>query len=140
MKNKNDFSNLKALTVDDHALARRIVTNALESLQVGIIDEAPDPLQGQTMIEQAQRIGKPYDLVFLDWSMPSLEGIDILRHFQDKPEHANTSFIMFTAASEKGEMLQAVRAGVIAFIPKPASQETIIQKIKEVVALRENKK
>lgn len=140
MQNKNAFSELKALTVDDHALARQIIVNALQSLRISKIDEASDPAQGQAMIEQAQRDGKPYDLVFLDWSMPALEGIDILRHFHEKPEHANTSFIMFTAASEKTEMLQAVRAGVIAFIPKPASKETIVKKVAEVVALKKKRK
>ncbi len=139
MQNKNDFSKLKALTIDDHALARQLVMNALNSMHFGRIDEAPDPVQGQTMIEQAQRDGDPYDVVFLDWSMPSLAGIDILRHFQDKPEYENTSFIMFTAASEKAEMLQAVRAGVVAYIPKPASRDTIVKNIQEVIALKKKR-
>lgn len=136
---KNDLSKLKALTIDDHALARQLIVNALQPLRIETIDETSDPIKGQAMIEQAQRDGKPYDIVFLDWSMPALEGIDILRHFQDKPEHAHTSFIMFTAASEKGEMLQAVRAGIVAFIPKPASRGTIVEKVKEVVALKKKR-
>lgn len=139
MSDPNDLSSLRALTVDDHALARQIVIKALSALNVGRIDEASDAVRGRSMIEQARREGKPYDIVFLDWSMPTVEGIDILRHFQNKPEHADTSFIMFTAASEKKEMLQAVRAGVVAYIHKPASQDTIMQKILEVVALKQKR-
>lgn len=139
MSDPNDPPSLRALTVDDHALARQIVVNALLTLNIGRIDQASDPVSGRAMIEQARREGKPYDIVFLDWSMPTVEGIDILRYFQNKPEHADTSFIMFTAASEKGEMLQAIRAGVIAYIHKPASQEKIVQKVEEVIALRKKR-
>jgi two-component system chemotaxis response regulator CheY len=62
-----------------------------------------------------------------------VEGIDLLRHFRTQPQFSRTAFIMLTAASEQGEVLQAIKAGATAYLVKPVSKATVSKKFLETV-------
>ncbi len=123
----------RVLIVDDHFLARQIVGDVMREHNVQEVRTAADGREARDMIAAAQKMGQPYDIVFLDWNMPLIEGIDLLRHFRAQPAFNKTAFIMLTAASEKGEVMQAVKAGATAYIAKPVSKASIGKKFLEVV-------
>jgi two-component system chemotaxis response regulator CheY len=123
----------KVLIVDDHIMARQIVFNALQTLNVGTVDMAANGSEAREALYTAYDSGYPFDVVFLDWDMPEVEGIDILKHFRTHPEFANTAFIMLTAAAEQAEVLLAAKSGATAYIAKPASKETISKKFLEAI-------
>jgi len=123
----------KVLIVDDHVMARQVVFNVMQELKVETVMTAANGQEARDIIYAAYDAGKPFDIVFLDWNMPGVEGIDVLKHFRTHPEFAHTAFIMLTAASEQSEVLLAAKSGTTSYIVKPASKEVISKKFMEAV-------
>ena len=126
-------SSPRVLIVDDYFIARQVVANVMRDLNITDVAVASDGQAGWTAIEEAHKEGKPFDVVFLDRNMPVVEGIDVLKHFRALPEHAETAFIMISAATESREVLETIKAGADAFIGKPVSAETVAKKFQDVL-------
>jgi CheY-like chemotaxis protein len=123
----------KVLIVDDHVMARQIVFNVMQSLNIKTVEVAADGKEARDAIYAAYDAGRPFDVVFLDWNIPSIEGVDVLRHFRKHPEFATTAFIMLTAAAEQAEVLHAAKSGATSYIVKPAPKEVIEKKFLEAI-------
>jgi PAS domain S-box-containing protein len=63
------------LVVDDEASVRRTVTRALERMGCAVVP-AED---GAIALDRVRQYGKPFDLVFLDLTMPQMDGVQTLR-------------------------------------------------------------
>lgn len=124
---------LKVLIVDDHFAARQLVANVMREHDVTNVKMAADGRQAEDAINAAYDIGRPFDIVFLDWNMPHREGIDVLKYCRAQPRFNSTAFIMVTAAAQKSEVLQAAKAGATSYIIKPVSPAGIAKKFLEVV-------
>ena len=124
---------VRVLIVDDHTMARQIVFNVLHGLNVKEIKMAGNGVEAREALYAAYDAGTPFDVVFLDWNMPELEGIDVLKHFRLHPEFAKTAFIMLTAAGEQSDVLNAAKSGATSYIVKPASKEVIAKKFHDAV-------
>lgn len=128
----------KILIVDDHFLARQIVTNVLRDHAITSADAATDGREAVEMICNAFEMGTPYDIVFLDWNMPGMEGIDVLTHFRADRRFNKTAFIMLTAAADQSEVMRAIKAGATAYIVKPVAHTTVSKKLHEVMEWLKN--
>ena len=72
---------LRILIVDDQAEARQVLIELLEALGAGAeqrIDSTDNGADALRMIGEAQRAGRPYDLLLLDWVMPGMDGAGVL--------------------------------------------------------------
>ncbi len=78
---------LKALVVDDNAYARAGVAATLRKLGLGTVDE---------LASAAPAIGaiaaNRYDIVFMDWYMPEMNGAAMLEVLRDPRFHAAHPF------------------------------------------------
>ncbi|MDE1900505.1 MAG: response regulator [Alphaproteobacteria bacterium] len=124
---------VRILVAEDHALSRQIVANALRDCGVVDIEIVLDGTQACAAIDAARLAGKPFQIVFLDWEMPGMTGVDILRRYRARPDFDNVAFIMATAVSEQKHVIDAVRAGATAYIIKPTSQNAIARKFDEML-------
>jgi two-component system LytT family response regulator len=104
------MTSLRALVVDDEALARRNITVLLRrDPDIGAILECGS---GQAAIEEMRR-SKP-DLVFLDVQMPECGGFDVLELLGSEMP---PTVIFVTAYDEYA--LRAFEAGVLDYLLKP---------------------
>jgi two-component system, OmpR family, phosphate regulon response regulator PhoB len=62
----------------------------------------------------------PPDLVLLDWMLPDLEGIEVLRRVRQGP-HAQVPVIMLTAKGDLDAKLMGLEAGADDYLAKPFS-------------------
>jgi len=129
----HSLSSLKALIVDDHFLTRDVLRDILQDCNVTQIHTAPDGPEAIDRIQTAYDAGRPYDIVFLDWNIPTISGFDVLTHFRAKPEYANTAFVMFTAESEQQNIVKAIKAGATSYITKPASTSELSRKLSDIL-------
>lgn len=112
---------MKLMIVDDHALVRQGVAALFER-------EAPDAelLHARDSAEGLRLAAAHDDLdaVFLDLSMPGLDGMDALREFgRIRPA---LPVIVLTAADDPALARRAFAAGALGYVPKSASAETLL--------------
>jgi len=117
---------MKAIIIDDEALARDLVRSFLDSYNdIEILGEYSDGFQGLKAINELQP-----DLVFLDVQMPKLTGFEMLE-LLDKPCN-----IVFTTAYNE-YAIKAFEHNAVDYLLKPFSKERFqnaINKVKERVA------
>jgi CheY-like chemotaxis protein len=129
-----DIRQFNVLIVDDHFLTRQIVADVMREMNVTRVTAVADGHAARTTLTEAFGGGTPFDVIFLDWDMPHLAGIDILQLFRSRPECSASAFIMLTSKSEHRDVLRAVNAGANGYLVKPVTKQAIDKKMKEVVS------
>ena len=114
--------NSRILIVDDSSTTRRILRKYLTDGGFTNIDEAPD---GELAWGKLLGGNPRFSVVFADWHMPNLNGIELLTKVRGRDDFKNLIFIMTTGERKKEEVQRAIRAGANGYIVKPFSPETL---------------
>ena len=115
------------LIVDDSRTSRKILKEVLEKGNFEVIGEAGNGEEGYLKYKEL----KP-DLVTMDITMPSMDGIECLSLI--KHEDANAKVVMITAAGQKEKMIEALKRGAEEFITKPFDEAEVLATLKKVTA------
>lgn len=120
---KNSFTtpDAKILVVDDTKMNRKLFLGLLKNKQA-IIDEAED---GYRAIERCKE--KKYDLIFMDYMMPGMDGCETLHQLKKLPEalNADTPVIVLTANAITGAKEMYMEEGFDDFVSKPIIPERL---------------
>ena len=54
-----------------------------------------------------------FDLVILDWMMPEMDGLQVLRHLRDDPTTRDLRVMMYSAAADAEMEQEAARLGAV---------------------------
>ena len=119
------------LIVDDSAMLRRIVNDALDILGFNIL-EAESAMQG---LEQLQN--NHVDLIILDWVMPEKSGYDFFLELKEMEEFNKVPVIMLSAEDGRDMMLKAIRAGIRHYVTKPFTHEDLLARVVQVLKLNQ---
>lgn len=112
-----DLRGLKVLVVDDNEVSREIMSESLRSLSFEV-DAVSSGMLALSELSNAYN-NEPYQLVFLDWKMPVLDGIGVAKRLREDERFVNLPIIMMTAYGREEVMVQAELCGVNAFLIKP---------------------
>ena len=118
---------MNVLVVDDAATMRRIVRGLLRELGLKNIREAED---GAIALESLKT--HKMDLVVSDWSMPNMNGLELLQEMKADGGLKHIPVLMVTAESKKENIMQAVQAGVSNYIVKPFNSQTLEEKLHKI--------
>lgn len=118
---------IKILVVDDTPMIRNIIKDILMKLGYSNIKDAENGIHALQRLKEEK-----FDLVFLDWNMPGMQGIDVLREMRKSETYKNTPVIMVTAEAEKEKVISAIKEGVSDYIVKPFKPSTLKDKIENV--------
>src|ERR1051325_10173200 len=97
---------MKILLVDDSGTMRQMQKMILQGIGLTDIIEAADGYQALRLAAEQRPT-----LILMDWNMPAMKGIDALRKLKSMDITKAIPVIMVTSESEKGHVLEAVRAG-----------------------------
>jgi DNA-binding response OmpR family regulator len=117
----------KVLIADDEPNMRELVRVTLETGRFEIF-EAED---GDQALVLALR-ERP-DLVFLDWTMPGLAGIEVCERLRADPATVDAKIVMLTARAQAVDRSAALKAGADDYITKPFSPIRLLEKVREVL-------
>ena len=117
----------KVLIADDQPTMRQLVRLTLESGHFEIL-EAKD---GEAALEVA-RAEQP-DLLFLDWTMPGMAGVEVCRALREDPATAVIRIVMLTARSQDSDRAHAQEMGADDYITKPFSPIELLEKVRVVL-------
>ncbi len=118
------------ILADDHEVVRRGVRSILETDgNFKVLAEVADGLSAVQAVEKH----KP-TLLFLDLSMPRLHGLEALR--QVRAASPNTKVLVLSMHNDEPYVIEALRAGAMAYILKGSESTEIARAVAEVVAGR----
>lgn len=123
-----EYSKLRVLVVDDFSTMRKIVKNMLKQAGVKQIVEAEN---GRVALEFLER--QSFNLVILDWNMPSVSGLDVLKAIRANERLHCLPVLMVTSEALESQVLIAVQAGVTNYIVKPFTEEVLFKKINAIM-------
>ena len=119
--------NIKVLVVDDEEHIVELVKFNLETEGFDV-EVAYDGLDGFVKARDT----KP-DLIFLDWMLPGISGIDILKKIRSDKELLNTPVIMLTAKNMESDKIQGLDVGADDYITKPFSVKEVLARTNAVL-------
>jgi len=120
--------NFPVLIVDDFSTMRRIIRHLLVQIGFTQIEEASD---GSEALKKMRRT--PVKLVFSDWNMTPMSGIDLVREMRADAQLQDTPLIMITSEARWEKVKTAKEVGVANFIVKPFNAETLKRKIETAI-------
>jgi CheY-like chemotaxis protein len=121
--------NPKILSIDDSKTIRML----LKRLFTPFICELFEAGDGQEGLEVVNR-EKP-DLIILDYNMPVMDGVTMLRQMRENPEFKRLPVIMLTAEASPEIIGTVARLGVRDYITKPFDSDQLLDKVIRVVSL-----
>jgi two-component system OmpR family response regulator len=112
---------VKLLLVEDEARTARVLAKGLteEGHQVDVCEN------GTTALEQGRTI--PYEVVLLDWSLPDLDGVSVLREWRARG--VRTPVLLLTARGATAEKVTGLRAGADDYLVKPFVFDELLARI-----------
>jgi two-component system LytT family response regulator len=117
------MNKIRTVIIDDEKNSRdntRLMLSKYFSADVEIVGEAENGIKGKELIYE-----KRPDLVFLDVSMPEMNGFEMLQTIPDSDK--NFYVIFLTAYSNY--TVDAIRAGAIDYLVKPLMKEELIDAV-----------
>jgi two-component system chemotaxis response regulator CheY len=118
---------MDVLIVDDASAMRKILHGLLKELGFKHMREAEN---GQLALDELAR--KKAGLVVLDWNMPVMTGIELLRAIRADDVLRSTPVLMVTAEAKQENIVEAVQAGVSNYIVKPFNAATLLEKLNKI--------
>ena len=119
-----DIRGCRVLVVDDNDNARSILHTILDRMTFRVTD-APSGAAALAALEQAEAIGLPFELVFLDWKMPEMDGLETVRRVRRLGLNRVPPIIMVTAYGYDDIRDEAAAAGIETIIMKPVTPSTL---------------
>ncbi len=120
---------MKILSADDSNMIRRVIRGAVEMIGHELV-EARDGVEAlEVMAAQGTEIG----LVLLDWNMPRLDGLSVLKKLKEDARFRDIPVMMVTTEVERGKVVEAIKAGAKNYVMKPFSQADLVSKIMETL-------
>jgi PAS domain S-box-containing protein len=122
----------RILVVDDTPMNRDTLSRRLERKGYEV-----QAAQGgeEALLALARR---PYDLVVLDWTMPGMDGMEVLRRIRESWTPTELPVIMATAKSDAEDLVEALRAEANDFVTKPLNFDVVHARIKTQLALSDS--
>lgn len=112
---------MKLFVVEDEAKMARLLERGLreEGHQVDLA------ANGRDALEQAIDVG--YDVIVLDWSLPGMDGVSLLRRWRERG--LKTPVLLLTARGTVGERVTGLRAGADDYLVKPFDFEELVARL-----------
>ncbi|ROR35133.1 phosphate regulon transcriptional regulator PhoB [Inmirania thermothiophila] len=116
------------LIVEDERAIREMLEGALRRAGFAV-RTAPDAVQARRLIGR-----EPPDLVLLDWMLPGISGLELLRRLRREEATRELPVILVTARGAEEDKLRALEeAGADDYVTKPFSPRELIARIHAVL-------
>jgi two-component system sensor histidine kinase/response regulator len=119
-----DLRGRRALVVDDNDHARAVILDMLQ----GMTFETHEAASGSAAVDQVRRAaaaGHPYDVVYLDWRMPGMDGLETARRIRALGLVTTPMFLMVTAYGREEILKEAESAGFQNVLVKPVNASVL---------------
>ena len=125
-----DLSSIRVLCIDDDAVMRSVIRSALQRRGCRDVVQANGGVDALDLCA-----GRTFDLVICDFQMSPINGLDFLRALTNSGLGEGWPVIMLSAETNPETIQEAQNLGVSAWVGKPVSVQTLIERVTAVLRL-----
>ncbi|MBI2772753.1 MAG: response regulator [Burkholderiales bacterium] len=115
-----DLRGRRALVVDDNEHARAVIVDMLEGMTF-VTEQASSGAAAVNAVRRAAQAGTPHDIVYLDWRMPGMDGMETARQIKSLGLASPPLFLMVTAYGREEMLREAETVGIANVLVKPVN-------------------
>ncbi|MEO5328629.1 MAG: response regulator [Magnetococcus sp. THC-1_WYH] len=119
---------MRVMVIDDNSMARTILRQMLEGFAMEVTTEK----SGEEALESLRTQGqsdRPCELVFVDWKMPGMNGLETIRAIREAELPKVPRIIMMTAFDDPRVRTGAEAVNLDGFLTKPVSHSSLLDAI-----------
>ena len=116
---------LRVMLVDDHALVRSAVRQALTAPDIEVVGEAATAEETLAMAPELRP-----DVLLLDINLPGTDGLRLLRELA--PRLPETRIVMLTVSDNRRDLVEAMRHGAAGYVTKDLSPDALQRAVRGV--------
>ncbi len=118
---------MKILIVDDSQLDRKLLIRTLQ--KAGIENEIIQAVDGKEALETLEAEHDNICLMFLDWQLPKVDGLEVLKRVARDPKTESLPIVMLTSSGspESVEIAQLLNPKLTAFVVKPLDPDKVLE-------------
>jgi len=128
---------LQVLLADDDAVnlmvVERMLTSGLKKLNFDFECVVQTISEGDKVFNKA--LQQNFDVILLDWEMPEMDGIEVLKLLKANPQTAEVPVIMVTSNTTSEHVRIAFDAGATDYIKKPIEPQELLSRMKTVTQI-----
>ena len=127
------LAQLRVLIVDDNPAAREILQEPLSTVakRVDAVGSGTEAIAAVRQHDDAD----PYDIVFMDWRMPGMDGLLASRHIKsDETLRHQPAIVLVTAFGREEVREEAERLQLDGFLVKPVTKSMLVDTLVNVFA------
>ena len=120
---------MKVLLIDDHPLIQAALSSVIQGLgdNVQVIT-----CSNATEARQSLEKDADYDLTLLDLQLGDSNGFDLLTDMRAR--YPSLPVVVISASDRTSDVIRAIDMGAMGFVPKRASNETLIEALQQVLS------
>ena len=122
---------VRILVVDDSIIMRNIVKNTFAAMKIPF--QCLEAENGKQALRQLE--SNPVTIVFLDWNMPGMDGIEFLKVVRAMPQYKDLPIVMVTSERGKFSVIEALQSGATDYMVKPVQEKVFREKVQEILVL-----
>ena len=123
---------MRTLVIDDSRAVRMIIGQILREIGMEVFEAA----NGLEALEQMKR-NPDLELLLVDWNMPQMNGIDLVRAIRSDRAYDAVRILMVTSESQGEQVMQALEAGANEYLMKPFNKDVLVAKLNLLDVLSE---
>jgi DNA-binding NarL/FixJ family response regulator len=116
----------KVVLADDHVIVRQGIKSLLEDSGIQVIGEASDGLEAIRLVEALQP-----DFLICDMNMEGMNGLEVTRRVVK--QFPQIKIIILSMFGDDSYVIEALRAGAIAYVLKGSTSTDLLQAIKDAI-------
>ncbi|MGA3037592.1 MAG: two-component system response regulator [Vulcanimicrobiaceae bacterium] len=126
---------MQVFAVDDATVNLRIYEKMLQSIRGVDVTTFSKPTEALEYSQNHQP-----DLLIVDFRMPEMDGVELIKHFRLIPGYLDIPIIMLTGEQDAEIRRRAIEAGASDFLNKPADPVEFSSRVRNLLELRQRRK
>jgi DNA-binding NarL/FixJ family response regulator len=127
MTEASKLGRLRVMIVDDHALVRAAVAQAITAPDIEMVAEAATAEEALAIAPQVRP-----DVLLVDIDLPGMDGIRLVRELA--PRLPKTHIVMLTVSSSDRDLVEAMRYGASGYLTKDLTPGALLRAVRSAAA------
>ena len=111
---------MKLLLAEDEPVTRHLLARTLQSFGHEVL-EAADGNQAWALLNGPD----PPAMAVLDWNMPGIDGLELCRRVQARPQGNYIHVLLLTSRQEREDLVRGLESGASDFLTKPVDRDIL---------------